>query len=289
MPREVLILLNKFNIKYFIFYLIVGVLLWDFTHQSGIHATISGVLLALTIPHNKQNHKKSMLLKLEHVISPYVAFGIMPLFAFANAGVSLEGVSLRTLLNPELANNFLGLFFGKQIGVLLFSYISIKLNLAQMPNNSTWFSFYAVSILTGIGFTMSLFVGNLAFAENAIYRWCKNWCIKWFGYLLYLGIQLWRSKGKMAIDLILKIASDTKNYGLKNKSSFKASGKNKLCGDKITIELDISAGKIKRMFYETESCLFCQASASLLSKVIKSVEINSDELKLIILKTLKNI
>ena len=73
---------------------------------------------------------------------------------------------------------------------------------------------------------------------------------------------------------ILKIASDTKNYGLKNKSSFKASGKNKLCGDKITIELDISAGKIKRMFYETESCLFCQASASLLSKVIKSVEIN---------------
>jgi NhaA family Na+:H+ antiporter len=165
----VLILLNKFNIKYFIFYLIVGVLLWDFTHQSGIHATISGVLLALTIPHNKQNHKKSMLLKLEHVISPYVAFGIMPLFAFANAGVSLEGVSLRTLLNPVPLGILCGLFFGKQIGVLLFSYISIKLNLAQMPNNSTWFSFYAVSILTGIGFTMSLFVGNLAFADSNQY------------------------------------------------------------------------------------------------------------------------
>jgi len=161
----VLILLNKFKINSFIPYLIVGVFLWSFTHESGIHATIAGVLLALTIPHNK----KSLLLKLEHSISPYVAFGIMPIFAFANAGVSLEGVSVNDLLNPVPFGIMCGLFFGKQIGVLLFSYVSVKLNFADMPNNSNWKTFYAVSILTGIGFTMSLFVGNLAFANNIEY------------------------------------------------------------------------------------------------------------------------
>ena len=164
-----LILLNKFKINSFIPYLIVGVFLWSFTHESGIHATIAGVLLALTIPHNKKNNKKSLLLKLEHSISPYVAFGIMPIFAFANAGVSLEGVSVNDLLNPVPFGIMCGLFFGKQIGVLLFSYVSVKLNFADMPNNSNWKTFYAVSILTGIGFTMSLFVGNLAFANNIEY------------------------------------------------------------------------------------------------------------------------
>ena len=98
----ILIILNKKNVKYFFPFLLVGILLWDFTHQSGIHATIAGVLLALTIPHNTKNEKKSMLLKLEHSISPYVAFGIMPIFAFANAGVSLEGLSLSSLLTQYL-------------------------------------------------------------------------------------------------------------------------------------------------------------------------------------------
>lgn len=164
-----LIFLNKINIKRFLPYLIVGLFLWDFTHQSGIHATISGVLLALTIPHNKKSAKKSLLLNLEHGISPYVAFGIMPLFAFANAGVSLEGVNLNSLMSPVPLGILCGLFFGKQIGVFLFSYIAVKLNYAQKPNNSNWISFYAVSILTGIGFTMSLFVGNLAFANAEQY------------------------------------------------------------------------------------------------------------------------
>ena len=164
-----LIFLNKFNIKIFLPYLIVGIFLWGFTHQSGIHATIAGVLLALTIPHNIKNSKNSLLLKLEHSISPYVAFGIMPLFAFANAGVSLQGLNLSSLLMPVPFGIVCGLFFGKQIGVFVFSYLSIKLNFAEKPNNSNWMSFYAVSILTGIGFTMSLFVGNLAFAENIQY------------------------------------------------------------------------------------------------------------------------
>ncbi len=161
--------LNKFKVKSFIPFLVVGVFLWDFTHQSGIHATIAGVLLALTIPHNIKNNKESMLLKLEHSLSPYVAFGIMPVFAFANAGVSLEGLTFKTLLNPVPLGIVLGLFFGKQIGVFVLSYISIKLKFADKPTGSTWPALYAVSILTGIGFTMSLFVGNLAFANNLEY------------------------------------------------------------------------------------------------------------------------
>tara|TARA_B110000971_G_scaffold216876_1_gene252686 strand:+ start:112 stop:1284 length:1173 start_codon:yes stop_codon:yes gene_type:complete len=165
----VLVVLNKFNVRNFIPYLLIGVLLWEFTHQSGIHATIAGVLLALLIPHDKKNKKKSLLLKLEHTIAPYVAFIIMPIFAFANAGVSLKGISLSTLLNPVPLGILCGLFFGKQIGVFLFAYLSVKFNLAQKPNNSNWVSLYAVSVLTGIGFTMSLFVGNLAFANSTMY------------------------------------------------------------------------------------------------------------------------
>ena len=161
-----LIILNRLNVRSFIPYLIVGIFLWEFTHQSGIHATIAGVLLALTIPHNTKREKNSLLLKLEHAISPYVAFGIMPIFAFANAGVSLEGLTFATLLNPVPLGIVCGLFFGKQIGVFLFSYLSIYFKIADKPNSSNWMSLYAVSILTGIGFTMSLFVGNLAFANN---------------------------------------------------------------------------------------------------------------------------
>jgi len=164
-----LLLINKFNIKKFLPYLIVGLALWDFTHNSGIHATIAGVLLAMTIPHRKKEKDFSLLLKIEHAISPYVAFGIMPLFAFANAGVSLEGLSFSSLMDKVPLGIVLGLFVGKQLGVFVFSYVSIKLKIAQMPNNSNWFNFYGVGILTGIGFTMSLFVGNLAFVENMQY------------------------------------------------------------------------------------------------------------------------
>jgi len=164
-----LIVFNKFKIKSFLPFLIVGIFLWDFTHQSGIHATIAGVLLALTIPHNIKKNKQSMLLKLEHGLSPYVAFGIMPVFAFANAGVSLDGLTFASLLNPVPLGIVLGLFFGKQIGVFVLSYVSVKLKFADKPTGSTWPAFYAVSILTGIGFTMSLFVGNLAFVNNMEY------------------------------------------------------------------------------------------------------------------------
>ena len=165
----VLFILNKANIKKIFPYLILGLVLWFFTHESGIHATISGVLLAIVIPHRKKEKDFSLLLKIEHSISPYVAFGIMPLFALANAGVSLNGINLNSLLSPVPLGILLGLFLGKQIGVFLFSIISIKLKIAKMPNNSNWLSLYGVGILTGIGFTMSLFIGNLAFVENTQY------------------------------------------------------------------------------------------------------------------------
>ncbi len=165
----VLLIINKFNIKKFLPYLVIGIFLWDFTHNSGIHATIAGVLLAMTIPHRKKEKDFSLLIKVEHAISPYVAFGIMPLFAFANAGVSLEGLSFSSLLDKVPLGILLGLFVGKQLGVFVFSYVSIKTKIAQMPNNSNWYNFYGVGVLTGIGFTMSLFVGNLAFAENLQY------------------------------------------------------------------------------------------------------------------------
>ena len=161
----ILIFFNKLGFKNFFPYLFVGILLWFFTHGSGIHSTISGVLLACTIPHKKSVKGKSLLLDLEHRLSPYVAFGIMPLFALANAGVILDNFSFKTMLLPVPLGIICGLFLGKQIGVFLFSFISIKLRITEMPSNSDWLKFYGVGILTGIGFTMSLFVGNLAFFD----------------------------------------------------------------------------------------------------------------------------
>ena len=161
----ILLFFNKVGIKIFTPYLFVGLFLWFFTYGSGIHSTISGVLLATIIPHSKKIKDYSLLLKLEHLLSPYVAFGIMPLFALANAGVSLEGISVNSILAPVPLGILCGLFFGKQIGVFIFSYLSVKFKLAEMPSNSNWIKFYGVGVLTGIGFTMSLFVGNLAFAE----------------------------------------------------------------------------------------------------------------------------
>ena len=164
-----LLIINKLGVKKFLPYLIIGIFMWYFTYKSGIHATIAGVLLASTIPHRNKDKDFSLLIKIEHAISPYVAFIIMPLFAFANAGVSLSGLTFSSLLLPVPLGILMGLFFGKQIGVMLFSYASVRLKIAQMPDNSTWLSLYGVSILTGVGFTMSLFVGNLAFVENTQY------------------------------------------------------------------------------------------------------------------------
>ena len=130
-----LIGLNKFGIKKFPPYLFVGIFLWFFTHDSGVHATIAGVLLAITIPHRKNEKDYSLLLKLEHGLSPYVAFGIMPLFALANAGVILENISLSSILSPIPLGIICGLFLGKQLGVFIFSFLAIKFKFAEIKNS----------------------------------------------------------------------------------------------------------------------------------------------------------
>ena len=165
----VLILLNKLNIKKFPLYFLVGLFLWYFTYESGIHSTISGVLLAITIPHRKNEKDFSLLLKLEHALSPYVAFGIMPLFAFANAGVVLDDINIDTMLSPVPLGILCGLFLGKQIGVFLFSFLSVKLKLAEMPSNSNWIKFYGVGIYY-----------RYILVKNAFICFCIWFCINYF-------------------------------------------------------------------------------------------------------------
>ena len=171
---ENLIPIIKKNKNIIILAIITIIVIWSLVlfliyHQENKNKIISEKYITANIYLSNKDKDKSLLLKLEHAIAPYVAFGIMPLFAFANAGVSLDGISLSSLLNPVPLGILCGLFFGKQIGVFLFAYISIKLNFAQKPNNTNWVALYAVSVLTGIGFTMSLFVGNLAFANSPMY------------------------------------------------------------------------------------------------------------------------
>lgn len=159
-----LYLINISKVKNIFIYLILGILLWLVVLKSGIHASIAGVALAMLIPLKIGN--KAMLAKLSHQISPFVNFIILPIFAFANAGVHVENFSSEIFLNGIFLGVALGLFFGKQIGVMLFSFLAIKLKISALPRGTNWLEFYAVAIFTGIGFTMSLFVGSLAFFAN---------------------------------------------------------------------------------------------------------------------------
>jgi NhaA family Na+:H+ antiporter len=135
--------------------------------KSGIHATLAGVTLALFIPIRTDDPDVSPLRRLEHDLHPVVAFGIMPLFAFANAGVSLQGLALGSLLEPVPLGIAAGLVVGKTVGVFAASAATILLGLARMPEGVSWGSLFGVSALAGVGFTMSLFIANLAFAEAA--------------------------------------------------------------------------------------------------------------------------
>ena len=146
-------------------YLLIGAFLWFFVFKSGLHATIAGVLTALTIPlRTRQREQKSPLKRLEHALHPWVAFAILPIFAFANAGVDLQGLSLPMLLQPIPLGIAAGLFIGKQIGIFGSCWLMIRLGLARMPFNAGWVSLYGMAILCGVGFTMSLFIGGLAFS-----------------------------------------------------------------------------------------------------------------------------
>jgi len=159
--------LNRRKIRSLPPYILVGILLWVAVLKSGVHATLAGVLLAMFIPLDTgSGGNKSPLERLEHGLHPYVAFGILPLFAFANTGVSLHGLSLSSLLDPIPLGIASGLFIGNQCGVLGFCWMATRLGLARLPEKVSWMQMYGVSLLCGIGFTMSLFIASLAFEQN---------------------------------------------------------------------------------------------------------------------------
>ena len=163
---SILFVLNNRKITTLAPYIIVGILLWIFVLKSGIHASLAGVALAQFIPINAKNSSDhSPLYKLEHSIEPWVNFMILPIFAFANAGVSFSGMKLNLLWDPVTLGIILGLFFGKQIGVMLFTYIGSLLRICKLPSDISWAQYYGLSLVTGIGFTMSLFIGSLAFTD----------------------------------------------------------------------------------------------------------------------------
>ncbi|WP_132251515.1 Na+/H+ antiporter NhaA [Methylobacterium segetis] len=166
----VLYAMNKAGVGRLLPYLLLGVVLWLFVLKSGVHATIAGVLLALTIPLRlsigKPDDPTSPLHKLEHALHPWSAYLVLPIFGFANAGVSLAGFDPHMLLDPVTLGVALGLLLGKQLGVFGFVLAAVKLGLAQRPSRASWAQIYGVALLCGIGFTMSLFIGLLAFANN---------------------------------------------------------------------------------------------------------------------------
>ncbi len=160
----VLLIFNRLNITNIAAYMLVGVVLWVCTLKSGVHATLAGILIAFAIPlKDQKNPGKSPLRELEHKLHPWVAFGILPLFAFANAGVSFKGMSVQSLLGPIPLGIALGLFLGKQIGICFATFFGVKSGVARMPKGSSPTGVYGVSLIAGIGFTMSLFIGSLAF------------------------------------------------------------------------------------------------------------------------------
>jgi len=148
-------------------YLIIGLVLWVCVLKSGVHATLAGVALALCIPLRTRNAETSPLLSLEHALHPWVAYAILPLFAFANAGVSLAGMNLESFTHPVPLGIAVGLLLGKMVGVFGLTWIAIKLGLAALPAGANWGQLLGVAILCGIGFTMSLFVGSLAFVPGS--------------------------------------------------------------------------------------------------------------------------
>jgi len=157
-----LYLCNKRNLQNIWIYIFLGFLLWIFIQNAGIHATIAGVLLAIFIPHEKTK-QGSLLTCAESKLHPWAAYLIMPLFALTNAGVYLGDVSLASLSNPVPLGIMLGLFFGKQIGVFFTTFLLIKMGYARLPSESNWIQMYGIALLTGIGFTMAMFINFLAF------------------------------------------------------------------------------------------------------------------------------
>jgi Na+:H+ antiporter, NhaA family len=158
-----LLILNLAGVQRVIWYVLVGLVLWVFVLKSGVHATLAGVALALAIPAKGRPAGGSPLTRIEHELAPWIAFGVLPLFGFANAGLSFTNLPPSSVLEPIPLGIAAGLFFGKQIGVFGAALLVIRAGWAMLPDGTSWAALYGTSILTGIGFTMSLFIGTLAF------------------------------------------------------------------------------------------------------------------------------
>ncbi|KQA18870.1 Na+/H+ antiporter NhaA [Vibrio metoecus] len=161
----VLFMLNAKHVTKLSVYLVAGLILWIAVLKSGVHATLAGVVIGFAIPLKGNKGEHSPLKHLEHALHPYVAFGILPLFAFANAGISLQGVSLAGLTSMLPLGVALGLCLGKPIGIFSFSWAAVKLGVAKLPEGINFRHIFAVSVLCGIGFTMSIFISSLAFGQ----------------------------------------------------------------------------------------------------------------------------
>jgi NhaA family Na+:H+ antiporter len=163
-----LLVLNRAGVTRVAAYVLVGIFLWVCVLKSGVHATLAGVALAFAVPVDGGGAEdEGPLARLEQALHPWVAYGILPLFAFANAGVALDGLSPATLVEPVPLGIAAGLFLGKQIGVFLFVWAAVRLGLGERPEGASWVQIYGVALLCGIGFTMSLFIGTLAFEDPA--------------------------------------------------------------------------------------------------------------------------
>ncbi len=162
----VLAYLNARNVTRIAPYLIIGLFVWVSVLKSGVHATLAGVIVALFIPLRAgTGNDRSLLKEVEHGLEPWVAFGILPVFAFANAGVALNGLALSDLFAGIPLGIAVGLFIGKQVGIMGFVWAGVRLGVARLPDDVTWLQIYGVALLAGIGFTMSLFIGTLAFSD----------------------------------------------------------------------------------------------------------------------------
>jgi len=162
-----LYMFNKKKITKLAAYVLVGSVLWLCVLKSGVHATLAGIVVALALPTTSNNGNRSLAEDVEHNLEPWINYFVLPVFALANSGVSFAGTTISHLFHIMPIAIICGLVIGKQIGITLFSYIAIKLKLAELPENISMFHIYGVSILCGVGFTMSLFIGTLAF-EDAV-------------------------------------------------------------------------------------------------------------------------
>lgn len=163
-----LFFLNRLKVRALMPYLLVGFAMWLFVLKSGVHATLAGVALGLMIPHHGHANQQSPLKRLEYTLHPYVVYGILPLFAFTNAGMSFEHLSWDDLHNSVTLGVALGLFLGKQVGIASFVWVATQLKWATLPRHTNWMTMYGGCILCGIGFTMSLFIASLSFVPGTM-------------------------------------------------------------------------------------------------------------------------